>query len=91
MLDLELERIVAVDEQMLDERGLAVPDGFPVESVFLGRPSVDLDVLVRVVQQDVGVGLRDGERPDLFLGRAAGACSPSRLPTRTSSRTTPTA
>jgi len=60
-----------VDEQPLDERGLAVADGLAVERVLLGDPAMDLDVLVRVVEEDVSVGLGDGEGADLFFRGAA--------------------
>jgi hypothetical protein len=72
MTDLQLQGVVLVDEEVLHERGLAVADRLTVERVLLGGPAVDLDVLVRVVEQDVGVGLGDGERADLLLGGPAG-------------------
>src|SRR5262245_11676011 len=46
--DLELEGVVLVDEEVLDERGLAVPDRLAIERVFLRGAAVDLDVLVGV-------------------------------------------
>src|SRR5439155_1696777 len=64
--DLELQRIVLVDEQVLDEGGLAVADRLPVRLRFLGGPPVDLDVLHQIIEDDVGVGLRDGQRADLL-------------------------
>ena len=70
--DLELEGVVLVDEEVLDEGRLPVADGLAVERVLLGGPPVDLDVLVGVVEEDVGVGLGDGERADLLLGGPAG-------------------
>src|SRR2546422_3276153 len=70
--DLELERVVFVHLHVLDEGGSPVADRLPVECVLLRSPAMDPNVLLRVVQDDIGVRLRDGEGPDLFLGGPAG-------------------
>src|SRR5688572_611309 len=72
VLELQLERVVAVNLEVLDEGGAPVADGAAGHRVLLGGPLVDVDVLLGVVQHDVGVGLRDGQRADLLLGGAAG-------------------
>ena len=71
MPNLQLERIVLVYEEALDEGGLPIADGLAVEGVLLGGAPVDLDVLIGVVQHDVGIGLGDGQRADLLLGGPA--------------------
>src|SRR5713101_2075416 len=71
--DLQLERVVLVDEEALDEGRLPVADRLAVERVFLRGAPVDLDVLIGVVQDDVGVWLGDRQRADLlFRGAARG-------------------
>src|SRR5881397_2797090 len=49
----DLQRIVLVDEQVLDEGRLAVTDRLTVRLRFLGGPPVNLDVLDEIVEDDV--------------------------------------
>src|SRR6267142_443717 len=71
VLDLQLERVVPVHLEVLHEGGAAIADGAAGHRVFLGGALVDVDVLLGVVEHDVGVGLGDGQRADLLLGRPA--------------------
>ncbi len=69
--DLELQGVLFVDEEVFHERGLLVPNRFAVQDI-LGRGSpMDMDFLIRVIKKDVGVGLADGESPNLVLRRPA--------------------
>ncbi len=63
MKDLELERVVFVHLDVLDEGSAPVADRLTVERVLLRRAAVDPDVLLGVIQNDVGVRLRDREGP----------------------------
>src|SRR4029450_7445041 len=72
VLDLQLEWVVAMHLEVLHERGAAVANRAARHRVLLGGALVDVDVLLGVVEDDVGVGLRDGQRADLLLGGAAG-------------------
>src|SRR2546422_4326415 len=60
--DLELERVVFVHLHVLDEGGSPVADRLPVECVLLRSSAMDPNVLLRVVQDDVGVRDRKSTR-----------------------------
>ena len=68
--DLELEGIVLVNLHVLHERRAPVADRLAVERVLLRGATVDADVLLGVVEDDVRLRLRDRQHTDLLLGGA---------------------